>query len=131
MLVSRQRKEATLRVSPSSPTSFLALVCDLVYIHYIIMSSRPREQSFTSRRDDFLKSIANTHHRAPSPHRTPSHYHELRQLEPQEDLIQLASRPPTPRIQTKQSDPEIGEPHTSLTASSTGVIRKEITTYVW
>ena len=34
----------------------------------------------------------------------PSHYHDLRQLEPEEDLIQMTSGPPSPQILTEHFD---------------------------
>lgn len=39
----------------------------------------------------------------PSPSST-NHYHDLIQLEPVEDLIQLHSRPPTPHVEPDQFD---------------------------
>ena len=40
----------------------------------------------------------------------PSHYSDLRQLEPEEDLIQFDSRPPTPHTQPNRFDIPVRSP---------------------
>lgn len=52
-----------------------------------------------------------------SAHPTNSHYHDLRQLEPEEDLIELNSRPSTPRNITEHFD-ELVPGHQSDTSTS-------------
>ena len=40
----------------------------------------------------------------------PSHYYELQQLKPEEDLIQFDSRPPTPNTQPSRLDASVRSP---------------------
>lgn len=62
------------------------------------MASQSQYNPSSSKRDAVL---------SPSTRRAPqasSHYHDLRQLQPEEDLIQLTSAPPTPHIELSDFD---------------------------
>lgn len=89
------------------------------------MGLSSQELASVSGGDEFSKPTANTHHRPPN-----SHYHELRQLEPEEDLIQLASRPPTPRMQAIDTEDATYESRTGIGGAGTRDKSKEIIPYV-
>ena len=54
-----------------------------------------------------VQNIPPSSYLKPAPNPSPSstnHYLDLLQLEPEEDLIQLNSRPPTPHVESDQVD---------------------------
>ena len=65
------------------------------------------------------------------PQRVSSHYHDLSQLQPEDDLIQLSSRPPTPRIQTENELPNAGDLRPSGPERDRGAGRNQAKQYVW
>ena len=65
------------------------------------------------------------------PQRASSHYHDLSQLQPEDDLIQLSSRPPTPRIQTGNELLNAGDLRPSGPEGDPGAGRNQAKQYVW
>lgn len=59
-----------------------------------------------------------------------SHYNDLRQLEPEEDLIQLESRPPTPRVQSHNLDTPVTGLRISTVLADAGISRIQTDLYV-
>ncbi len=59
-----------------------------------------------------------------------SHYNDLCQLEPEEDLIQFESRPPTPRIQSNNLDAPVAGSRLSTIRADAGISKIQTTLYV-
>ena len=86
-----------------------------------------------------LMPSGSDHHLRPEPSRRTetanaipinSHYHDLRQLECEEDLIELGSEPPTPRTQTDQFDVPTHGSGGDSSKSSQGLKRSHAKLYV-
>ena len=88
-----------------------------------VMGYPPQDNSSSSRGDTLLKPPPNSNYQASS------HYHDLRQLEPEDDLIQLASRPATPRIETRNTEPIASEARLGGVDIEAEVRRKPVRSY--
>jgi hypothetical protein len=84
------------------------------------MGYTPQDNTSSSRGEASLKLPPDNSYYASS------HYYDLRQLQPEDDLIQFPSRPPTPRIETRNAEPVASGPRPTGVDGEAGVRRKPI-----
>ena len=94
-------------VSVFSPSSYHLFFQSLaISLRSANMSSRPPHIALLKRSGSHVHQKSRSSRKSvdSSAHPMNSHYHDLRQLEPEEDLIELSSRPPTPQRHTERSE---------------------------